>query len=350
MMPLCIILFLVIAHYAFALEIPEVTPPENLTPGVPQKTSQISNSKTNSELQPLGSNSQPTKSYLQVSFEILRLRERPTTTSPVIVVLKYGEMLELIKKVSVPKGSPRDWLHVKTRSGLTGFVAGEYTRTIPRTEVPMHIPILFFHHIGIPAHDDPYANLHFPAEKLAELAHFLQENNYRTIRTMDLHTVQNTDRVVILNFDDGYDNTYTAAYPILKKYGLTATVYVISGFIGKPGYLTEMQITELAKAGWEIGSHTVTHPNLRSLTTIETKIELQESRQTLSRLTGQDVTTLCYPSGKYNATTLKIAKEVGYSFARTTEPGIVTNLKKPYELPARRVLPAMDERTWKKWF
>lgn len=330
MMSLCAIFFLCTIHPSLALEIPDVTPPGD------QQTARDGGTA--------GQQAQTNSHYLQVNFEILRLRERPTTAAPVIVVLKYGEALELLERID------SRWLRVKTRSGLIGFIAGEYTRAIPRTEAPMHIPILFFHHIGEPAIHDPYANLHFPISKLEELTQFLVTEKYHTAHTADLAQIPSSDRVVILNFDDGYDNTYTAAYPILKKYGLTATVYVISGFIGTPGYLTEAQIQELAKAGWEIGSHTITHPDLAHITTEQVKIELTESKKTLAKITGQEVTTLCYPAGKYDTAVIKIAKEVGYVFARTTEPGIVTNLKKPYELPARRVLPSMGLETWKRWF
>src|SRR5258708_785261 len=69
-------------------------------------------------------------------------------------------------------------------------------------------------------------------------------------------------RPIIISFDDGNEDNYTNAFPSMKKYGFTGVLYIVGGYIDQPNYLTTAQIKEMAAAGWEVGSHSMTHHNL----------------------------------------------------------------------------------------
>jgi peptidoglycan/xylan/chitin deacetylase (PgdA/CDA1 family) len=140
--------------------------------------------------------------------------------------------------------------------------------------------------------------------------------------------------IVTLNFDDGNATDYDTVLPILQKYGVHATHYIISGEIGDTanGYMSADQITALAAYGDEIGSHTVTHPYLTQLTPSEVTSELADSQRALQSLLGQPVTDFALPYGDYDAQVIDQIKTY-YRSARTTITGYNTpNNFNPYRI------------------
>lgn len=120
-------------------------------------------------------------------------------------------------------------------------------------------------------------------------------------------------RSVILTFDDGYADFYTHAAPLLRKHRLPATVFLPTDYIGRsnswpgqPGWVKEEplmsweQIGELAQAGMDFGSHTVSHPDLTALPPEQVERELAESKRQIEQRTGREVAHFCYPYGKWN--------------------------------------------------
>jgi peptidoglycan/xylan/chitin deacetylase (PgdA/CDA1 family) len=134
--------------------------------------------------------------------------------------------------------------------------------------------------------------------------------------------------LVSVSLDDGYENAYTDALPILQKYDVPATFYIITGEqtnVGdEPHYMTTAQVQDLYNDGEEIASHTVTHPDLTTVSASQLQTELQQSQQTLEALTGGvPVNDLAYPDGAYNATVAAAAAQY-YSVIRGIEPGFNT--------------------------
>jgi peptidoglycan/xylan/chitin deacetylase (PgdA/CDA1 family) len=120
--------------------------------------------------------------------------------------------------------------------------------------------------------------------------------------------------VVSLTFDDSTADHADAAR-ILERHGMTGTFYVISGYVGTPGYLTRADLDHLAAAGHEIGGHTVDHPDLRKLTIDEARREICLDRGTLQKW-GFHPTSFAYPFAEYDQTTAQLAVECGYNSAR----------------------------------
>ncbi|MCS7198553.1 MAG: polysaccharide deacetylase family protein [Candidatus Bipolaricaulota bacterium] len=130
---------------------------------------------------------------------------------------------------------------------------------------------------------------------------------------------------VSLHFGD-YEKVFTEAFPILQRYQTPATVWIVTGRIGQPSYMTLEQIKELAKNNWEIGSHTVTHRPLAAgvvpaLTPPEIRAELEDSKAFLER-TGFSVSGFLSPFGLYNELILNEIQRV-YRYHRSNVfPGI----------------------------
>jgi peptidoglycan/xylan/chitin deacetylase (PgdA/CDA1 family) len=131
---------------------------------------------------------------------------------------------------------------------------------------------------------------------------------------------------VAITFDDGSETDLIAAAPVLKDIGYNATFYVTSGFLDKTGYMSSAQLRELSSLGFEIGCHSMTHPNLNDLSEAAQCREIVEARLKLEDITGRKVDHFSCPGGRYNATTLRIVRESEYrtlatSHVRANAPG-----------------------------
>lgn len=190
----------------------------------------------------------------------------------------------------------------------------------------LRIPILMYHHIR--DFNDPTdkigTNLSVsPTDFVAELDK-IKERGYTTITFQDVLKGDVPEKSIILTFDDGYENFYQNAYPELKNRGMTAVSYIIVGDIGKGDYMTSAQIAEIDKYGIEIGSHTLSHPDLSTATETRATREVTDSKAQLETIVGKPIISFCYPSGKFTDATELIVKNAGYSFAVTTQGGITT--------------------------
>jgi peptidoglycan/xylan/chitin deacetylase (PgdA/CDA1 family) len=150
-----------------------------------------------------------------------------------------------------------------------------------------------------------------------------------------------------VTFDDGMRNNHSIALPILSEYGIHATVYVTIGFMGgvspwvgaggDGAMLDEPELRELAAAGWEIGAHTMTHPDMSTLDYDACLGEIVDSRDALERMTGASVRTFAYPFGRYGPAAVAAARDAGMIAAVTTGSGTW----KPYEI-TRAMIGAID--------
>ncbi len=117
-----------------------------------------------------------------------------------------------------------------------------------------------------------------------------------------------------LTFDDGLESDYTIAYPLLKEKNFSATFFIIANITSDPDeinrrFLKPYQIKELSEAGFEIGSHSLSHKMLTTLSNEEIEKELKESKDLLEKNYNMTVNSFAYPYGKYNKEIVKLAKK-----------------------------------------
>lgn len=209
---------------------------------------------------------------------------------------------------------------------------------------PASVRALMYHYIraDAEARDQLGRNLSVAPEDLEAEVQLLAQSGCTSVSPDDLvaareGTAELPPNAVILTFDDGYADFYTNAWPILQRYGFKATVYVITGRLDTPGYLTWDQVRELDSAGITIGSHTITHPRLTSLSDVALDQELRGSRQTLEEGLGHPVVHFAYPSGALDPRVATAVAAAGYQTAMTTRSGVATANLDPLTLPRLRV-------------
>ena len=169
---------------------------------------------------------------------------------------------------------------------------------------------------------------------------YLADEGYTTI-TIDemMDALENgtplPDKPVIITFDDGYADNYEYAYPILKKYGFKATIFLIYDFTNAyPNYLTWDQINEMKESGLiRFESHTMTHANLAELTsTDELRHEIADSHDLLSDKLGYDMHYIAYPGGRVNTEIEEITRAAGYRGGFTVHYGLSTPEEGRYQM------------------
>lgn len=195
----------------------------------------------------------------------------------------------------------------------------------------VNVPVLMYHAVS----DNMWGiNELFvkPSEMEKQLA-YLVENGYDPIWFQDLSHVEDYDKPVILTFDDGYDDNYTELFPLLQKYNVKATVFVIGNAMGKSHKMTEEQVKELADSGLvTIQSHGYTHHDMDKMDEATLEYELGETWRVLTRVTGRIPTVLCYPTGYYSKTTLTVAERY-YQFGLKMQGGLYnTSVDNPYKV------------------
>jgi peptidoglycan/xylan/chitin deacetylase (PgdA/CDA1 family) len=159
------------------------------------------------------------------------------------------------------------------------------------------VPVFMYHSISdVPVGKDEALSV--KVKDFEQQLAYLKRMKYTGIFAEELPEAGKTHRPVVITFDDGYIDNYTTAFPLLKKYGLKATIFVVSDEIGKPGRMTGVQLKEMSDSGLiSIQSHTVSHQNLKNLTHDETEYQFSHSKSVIETVTKKPVRALAAPGG-----------------------------------------------------
>lgn len=153
------------------------------------------------------------------------------------------------------------------------------------------------------------------------------------------------ERTVVLTFDDGFEDFYSVAAPVLRCHGFPACVFLPTAYCGKtnawagqPDWVEKRplldwdRIAELAQQGFEFGAHSRTHPDLTRLPETEAEREIRECRKEIETRISQPVEFFCYPYGRWHHPVREIVQRY-YLGACSTAAGALQGMADPYALP-----------------
>jgi peptidoglycan/xylan/chitin deacetylase (PgdA/CDA1 family) len=222
------------------------------------------------------------------------------------------------------------------------------------------LPILSYHNVAMAPKEAPFKLLYVSPDSFERQLWMLRRLGLRGVSTSEgIARLNNgTSRgCVVFTFDDGYADTLTMAAPLMKRYGFAATCYVVGGAVGaynrwdaehlqerKP-LMSRDQLGQWLSAGMEVGSHSLSHPQLHELPQDVARYEITESRTELRKMLGVPIEHFAYPFGHFTADTVELVRQAGYSSAMTLQPGVARATDDRLRLP--RILVNGERGLWK---
>lgn len=196
------------------------------------------------------------------------------------------------------------------------------------------VPIMMYHNVeDIEKHESNWTS----RVAFKQQMDFLKRYNYNVISLETLVAAIKSGeslprKSVVITFDDGYENNYINAFPLLEDYGFPATIFVPTDFIGKEGYVNLKQIKEMMASVVTIGSHTKIHDYLPDMTPAQQTTQIVESKAILEKQLGEPIDFFAYPVGGFSEGIKDIVKTAGYKAACATNRGYDRFNKDVFEL------------------
>lgn len=205
------------------------------------------------------------------------------------------------------------------------------------------IPVLMYHYIRYnPNQNDQVGwTLSVTPPNFDAQMSYLQSHGYHSISLDELgaNIYNNTplpSKPVVITLDDGYMDAFTAAYPILKAHGMKAVDFVITGFVGGPGFLTWDAINQMRDV-FTFGDHTINHIALTYSTDTRVTNEVAASKNILKDHLGYPINWIAYPFGNVDTRVAKLTQKAGYLGAFGTNFGSYLSKSAMFTLPRVRV-------------
>ncbi len=201
------------------------------------------------------------------------------------------------------------------------------------------VPIVTYHNVNYPDH--LRLNSVTPESFKRQMA-YLKEHGFHVLSFSEFVEATKNKRSfprksVVITFDDGYEDNYVYAFPILKQYQFPTIIFICSDFIGEEGYLTWQQIREMEQSDIMIGSHTSSHTYLPEAPSDKQDSEIYDSKRIIEQQLRHRVDFFAYPHGGFNENIKKKVRQAGYLAAGTTNRGFDRFNKDLYEIKRFRL-------------
>ncbi len=279
----------------------------------------------------------------------------PARPQAVSVVAATPLLVETPSPVATPSATPSATAPPLVTLSNPSLLAQELTTK--KAHVPAGpstvVPILMYHYIRVNpvASDRVGFNLSTPPKVFTAQMQYLADNGFHVISLHEaVVAIQQhrplPSRPVVLTFDDGYADFFTAAVPVLRARGFTATDFVISGRMGVPGFLSAAQVAAADQQGFTIGAHTVDHYALATLAPARAAWEMRQGKLALESVLGHPVIDFAYPYGSFNSYAMGEARTLGFETAVSTLVGNVHTSAQLMYLSRLRVGGAMSLATF----
>ncbi len=158
------------------------------------------------------------------------------------------------------------------------------------------------------------------------------------------------EKTVAITFDDGCESDLLYAAPILRDLNFSATFYITTGFLGKPGHLTQSQVRELSGLGFELGCHSMNHPYLTDLNDTDLHREVAEAKVQLEQILGKGVQHFSCPGGRYDGRVADAALKAGYRTVATSRIARNFSTSAPLNLGRVAVMRSTSAETFQRLY
>lgn len=204
-------------------------------------------------------------------------------------------------------------------------------------------PVIQYHKIDLPGPGSLVRGGFTPPRRFARQMAYLRKSGFvfYTVSALIEHFKEHErfpERGIAVTLDDGWQDNYTNAFPVLQALGIVATVFIVPSCLGESStkaaaegeiaraHLSPEQVREMSDAGIEFGSHSLNHRLLHQLPHKEVVIEVEEAKRQIEELTGKECKTFAYPAGYYNQQAQQIIADAGHIAAFSTTYGPVEKM------------------------
>ena len=206
----------------------------------------------------------------------------------------------------------------------------------------MKVPVLLYHKIDLPTEDVKIRGAFTYPQKFERQILYLKKRNFEFYTASELvkfylKTGEFPPKAIVITFDDGWKDNYLNAFPIMKKFGVKATIFLVPTCIGQDTdkvtaegegrreHLSKEDILEMSKSGIEFCSHSMNHKLFNQISEEEIEVEVTESKKFIENLTNKECSVFAYPAGFYTEFAKTIIKKAGYNAAFSTVYGAENN-------------------------
>lgn len=187
------------------------------------------------------------------------------------------------------------------------------------------IPVLMYHSIT----DNNKKMFRVTKDNFYDQMRYLKDNDFIILSMDEMYEHFKTnksfeDKSIAITFDDGYKDNYYNAYPILKEFGMNATIFVVTDYLDESAYLSVKEIKEMQLNNIDIESHTTNHAKLDKLTEVDRINTLRDSKDYIDEVLNKEVKYISYPYGRCNKQVVRDAYLEGYKMSFTTKVGHAT--------------------------
>ncbi|HVE58930.1 MAG TPA: polysaccharide deacetylase family protein [Pyrinomonadaceae bacterium] len=206
----------------------------------------------------------------------------------------------------------------------------------------MKVPALLYHKVDLPTADVKIRGAFTAPQKFERQIAYLKKKGFEFYTASELIKFYRANgefprKAIAVTFDDGWKDNYRNAFPVLKKYGAKATIFLVTSCIGQTTdrvtadgegvreHLSETDVREMSAGGIEFNSHSVSHSLFHQISEEDIKFEVNESKKIIENLTQKECSVFAYPAGFFTGFAKEAIKDAGYEGAFSTVYGDADN-------------------------
>jgi peptidoglycan/xylan/chitin deacetylase (PgdA/CDA1 family) len=274
--------------------------------------------------------------HSQRKLDVRRARLRRRSQRRRILLLAATLTLAGLAAAALPSHRARS--HQRPAGKRTAAALARRTRVHPYRHA---VPVLMYHRLERPGEASGARELFVPPRLFRAQMAALRRHRYTAVTLQDVRRAWDASatlprRPIVLTFDDGYRSQYTVAFRRLRRMRWPGVLFLLPNATQIEAGPTLPEVRRMLAAGWELGSHTINHRDLRHETGAALAEQTSGARRLLQRRFGRMVTSFAYPGGDYDRDTIRAVRTAGYTDAVTVAPGLASP-SRPLELARIRV-------------